>query len=240
MRVSAEIAEELGVQVGELSGAETDDTVSEEEIRRLRARVLQYADLDEGVIRELRELRERYEYLNYQLTDLRAAAAGLREIMTIADAEMRTRFNSALSSVSEEFAHVFRVMLRGGDAGLEQVDTEGGIEVRATLPGKRARANAAFSGGERALVATSLLFAVLRIRPTPFCVLDEVDAALDETNVDRYLAALREISVRTQVITVTHNRATMAAANALYGMTMDGDGVSSVLSVRLDAYEAAG
>jgi chromosome segregation protein len=160
--------------------------------------------------------------------------------MAIADAEMQTRFQSALAAVTDELSHVFRVMLRGGEARLEQVDAEGGIEVRATLPGKRVRSSAAFSGGERALVATSILFAVLRTRPTPFCVLDEVDAALDETNVDRYLGALREITERTQVIVVTHNRATMAAANALYGLTMDGDGASSVLSVRLDQYEAAG
>jgi chromosome segregation protein len=239
LRLLQEISQELGVSVSALP-APLETPPPEDEIRRLRARVLQYAELDASVVQEHEETKERYEYLTSQIADLRAAADGLREIMAIADAEMQTRFQSALAAVTDELSHVFRVMLRGGEARLEQVDAEGGIEVRATLPGKRVRSSAAFSGGERALVATSILFAVLRTRPTPFCVLDEVDAALDETNVDRYLGALREITERTQVIVVTHNRATMAAANALYGLTMDGDGASSVLSVRLDQYEAAG
>jgi chromosome segregation protein len=159
--------------------------------------------------------------------------------MSIADSEMRVRFAHALDEVSTEFDRVFRVMLRGGEARLEQVDEEGGLEVRATLPGKRSRSSASFSGGERALVASALLFGVLRIRPAPFCVLDEVDAALDETNVDRYLQALGELSERTQMLVVTHNRATMAAARALYGLMMDSEGVSSLLSLRLDQYDAA-
>jgi chromosome segregation protein len=239
MRLSEEIFRELELQVGGLPATFEGDVPTEDEIRRLRSRVLQYADLDESVVSEYREIQERQEYLTAQLRDLREAADGLRQIMELADEEMRTRFRAALGAVTDEFCHVFRTMLRGGEARLEQVDADGGIEVQATLPGKRARSSAAFSGGERALVASSLLFAVLRTRPTPFCVLDEVDAALDETNVDRYLSSLREISDRTQVIVVTHNRATMAAANALYGLTMDGDGASGVLSVRLDAYEAA-
>jgi chromosome segregation protein len=158
--------------------------------------------------------------------------------MIVADAEMRQRFSVALSSVSDEFNRVFRVMLRGGEAHLEQLE-DGGIEVRASLPGKRTRSSTSFSGGERALVASALLFGVLRMRPAPFCVLDEVDAALDETNVDRYLHALDELSERTQTLVVTHNRATMAAATALYGLTMDSDGASSLLSLRLDQYDAA-
>jgi chromosome segregation protein len=240
MRLSEEIARELGLQVGALPPPADGEAPTEDEIRKLRSRALQYADLDESVVSEYREIQGRQEFLTTQLDDLRAAADGLRQVMALADDEMRTRFRAALAAVTEEFSHVFRMMLRGGEAHLEQIDADGGIEVRATLPGKRTRSSAAFSGGERTLVATSLLFAVLRTRPTPFCVLDEVDAALDETNVDRYLTALREISERTQVIVVTHNRATMAAANALYGLTMDGDGASGVLSVRLDAYDVAG
>lgn len=238
-RLSAEIARELQTHPQALPPVEGENPPSEDELRRLRGRVMQYAELDSSVIAEYRELAQRQEYLSSQVADLRAAAEGLREIMAVSDREMRTRFQGALASVNREFEHIFRVMLRGGEACLEQIDDDGGIEVRATLPGKRARSSSAFSGGERALVASSLLFAVLRIRPTPFCVLDEVDAALDETNVDRYLAALREISSRTQVIVVTHNRATMAAANALYGLTLDAEGASTVLSLRLDAYQEA-
>jgi chromosome segregation protein len=151
---------------------------------------------------------------------------------------MRAQFDVAFVAVSEEFSRVFEVMLRGGRARLEQLDG-GGIEVIAQLPGKRSRSSAAFSGGERSLIASSLLFGVLKMRPAPFCVLDEVDAALDEGNVDRYLAALRDISQKTQAVVVTHNRATMAAADVLYGLTMDAEGTSGVLSLRLDA-QAAG
>jgi chromosome segregation protein len=187
---------------------------------------------------EARELGERQQYLSKHVDDLRAAADTLQEMMRVADAEMRTRFDGSLTAVSEEFGRVFEVMLRGGRARLEAVDEAGGIEVVAQLPGKRSRSSASFSGGERSLVASSLLFGVLRIRPAPFCVLDEVDAALDESNVDRYLAALRDIAQKTQVIVVTHNRATMAAADVLYGLTLDGEGASNILSLRLESAAA--
>jgi chromosome segregation protein len=209
-------------------------------VRRLRVKATQYADADLSVVREYRELDERYNHLRGHLEDLRAAMCDLTEIMATADREMNRRFAESLLAVNAEFSRVFTVMLGGGDASLEQVDDDGGMGVRAQLPGRRARSSAAFSGGERTLVASCLLFGVLKMRPTPFCVLDEVDAALDESNVDRYLAALRDIGERTQIIMVTHNRATMAAADALYGVTMDEEGVSSLLSLRLDEYQAAG
>jgi chromosome segregation protein len=207
-----------------------------EEIKRLRSRANQYSEADPSVVEEARALGERQQYLRVHLDDLEHALTGLREMMEIADREMRERFARAYQGVSEEFTRVFRVMLRGGDAHLEMVGEDGGIEIQAQLPGRRVRSSAAFSGGERALVASALLFGVLHIRPAPFCVLDEVDAALDEGNVDRYLTVLRDISTRTQILVVTHNRATMAAADVLYGLTMDDAGVSRVLSMRLDAY----
>jgi chromosome segregation protein len=236
-RLEAEIERELGpdglhdLHVGD------EEAPTEEEIRRLRQRAAQYADYDVSVIGEYAELRERQAYLSSQIADLKEAAAGLRDVMAVADKEMRVRFSRALNLVSAEFDRVFRLMLRGGEAMLEQTE-DGGIEVRALLPGKRTRSSSSFSGGERALVTSALLFGVLRIRPAPFCVLDEVDAALDETNVDRYLDALRELSEHTQTLVVTHNRATMAAATVLYGLTMDAEGCSGLLSLRLDQYDA--
>lgn len=233
-----DVRRELAVEPAELP-SDVLDPPGDDEIRRLRARAVQYADADPSVVEECRELGERQQYLQYHLDDLKTAGQNLRTIMAIADREMRSRFQSAFAAVSDEFSRVFRVMLRGGEARLEQIDDDGGIEIRAQLPGRRARSSTAFSGGERALVASSLLFGVLKIRPTPFCILDEVDAALDESNVDRYLNVLREISQGTQMIVVTHNRATMAAADVLYGLTMDDEGESSVLSLRLGAYGAA-
>lgn len=231
-----EVSRELGMDPGALPQPE-EDVPSAQEIQRLRTRASQYPDADESVITEARELDDRYRHLQSHAEDLRSAADNLREIMDIADREMRGRFSVAFDAVNEEFGRVFRVMLRGGEAELWR-NEDGGVDIRAQLPGKKTRSSAAFSGGERSLVASSLLFGVLRIRPTPFCILDEVDAALDESNVDRYLAALRDISDRTQVILVTHNRATMAAADMLYGMTMDDEGASSLLSLRLEAYAA--
>jgi chromosome segregation protein len=233
----AEIERELQVRPEALPEPDGENVPTAEEIQRLRNRASQYPDADESVIGEAKELEERFAYLREHAEDLRTAADNLHEIMDVADREMRGRFGGAFSAVNEEFSRVFQVMLRGGEAELVQND-DGGVDIRAQLPGKKARSSAAFSGGERSLVATSLLFGVLRIRPTPFCLLDEVDAALDESNVDRYLAALRDISGRTQAIVVTHNRATMAAADTLYGTTMDDEGMTSLLSLRLEAYAA--
>jgi chromosome segregation protein len=215
------------------------DAPTDDEVRRLRVKSAQYAEVDESVIDEWRELSQRQQFLQGQVDDLRAASENLTRIMNLADREMRERYAAAFRSVSEEFARVFRLMFQGGEAGLEEIDDEGSVEVRAQLPGRRSHSSAAFSGGERSLVASSLLFGVLRIRPTPFCILDEVDAALDENNVDRFLTVLRDLSEQTQMIVVTHNRATMAAADVLYGLTMDDHGVSSLLSLRLDSYEPA-
>jgi chromosome segregation protein len=217
-----------------------DDVPDDDEIRRLRARAAQYADADFSVVEECRELAEREARLRGQVQDLRAAGQNLEQIIRVADSEMETRFATAFAAVSQEFERVFHLMLGGGEARLEPVPDDGGVEMRVQLPGTRLRSSAAFSGGERALIASSLLFGVLKIRPTPFCILDEVDAALDESNVDRYLTALRDLSQDTQMIVVTHNRATMAAADVLYGLTMDDEGVSNVLSLRLDTYQTVG
>lgn len=236
--LSAEVLGELGVQPSDLP-PEVADPPGEDELRKLRNRALQYADADESVVMEWKDLSERQQYLQKHVCDLRSAAENLREIMQRADREMRQRYQWAFGAVNEEFGRVFRLMFQGGEARLEEIDDEGAVEIRARLPGRRSHSSAAFSGGERSLVATSLLFGVLRIRPTPFCVLDEVDAALDESNVDRYLRVLRELSRQTQMIVVTHNRATMAAADVLYGLTMGDDGVSNLLSLCLDDYDRA-
>jgi chromosome segregation protein len=237
----AVLEQEIRAELGDVPlQAETSPNPrpTEEEVRRLRRAASQYADVDPGVVDEAREMEERQEFLRRHLDDLQAAMGNLREIMDTADHEMRKRFHDAFGAVETEFSRVFASMLPGGEATLT-VGEDGGVDIAARLPGKRSRSSASFSGGERSLVASALLFGVLRIRPTPFCVLDEVDAALDEANVDRYLTVLRDISLRTQTIVVTHNRATMEAADILYGLTMDDEGQSGVLALRLDAYDAA-
>lgn len=236
--LTAEIMRDLGCEPRNLPEP-PENAPGDDEIRRLRTRANQYADADPTVIEESRDLADRQNHLRSNLQDLEQAVETLQEMMAEADAEMRTRFDRAFADVNEEFSRVFQVMLRGGEARLERIGEDGGIDIRAQLPGKRTRSSAAFSGGERSLIASALLFGVLKIRPTPFCLLDEVDAALDESNVDRYLAVLRDIGSQTQIMVVTHNRATMAAADVLYGMTMNAEGISSVLSLRLDTYATA-
>ncbi len=238
-RLLDEIAREIRTPVAALP-RDVSELPDAGDLRKLRIKATQYPDADVEVLDECAQLEERYLQLRTHLGDIEAAAGTLGEVMAAADREMQSRFQSAFEAVNQEFNRVFQVMLRGGWARLEVIDAEGGIGIQAQLPGKRAQSAATFSGGERALLASSLLFGVLRIRPTPFCVLDEVDAALDESNVDRYLAALRDISRNTQIIVVTHNRATMAAADVLYGLTMSDEGVSGLLSLRLDAYQSAG
>ena len=133
-------------------------------------------------------------------------------------------------------------MFRGGHAQLTITDDDwdqGGVELEAQPPGKRVEALSMLSGGERALTAIALLFAVLEVNPAPFCVLDEVDAALDEANVDRFVAALKELAKRTQFVVITHNRRTIEQADAIYGITMGEDSVSRVLSVRLAELDLA-
>jgi chromosome segregation protein len=140
--------------------------------------------------------------------------------------------------VGKEFTRLFQQLFNGGTAHLELTDPDhigsSGIEIIARPPGKRPQSLALLSGGERSLSACALIFAILRVSPTPFCVLDEVDAALDEANIDRFRLMLEEMSQDTQFIVVTHNRRTLEGANTIYGVTMGNDGVSRVMSLRLE------
>ncbi len=145
---------------------------------------------------------------------------------------------STFRAVDKEFVEFFKILFNGGTAKLSLTDpddlTNTGIEIVARPPGKRPQSLALLSGGERSMTALALIFAILRVSPTPFCILDEVDAALDEANVDRFRDALRSLSGETQFILITHNRRTLETADTIYGITMGGDGVSKVISLRLD------
>jgi chromosome segregation protein len=167
------------------------------------------------------------------MTDLRSLADDLAT--TIAE-----QFSATLQAVDREFGVFFQRLFNGGQASLRTSDDpdEPGIDIYARPPGKRIGSLAQLSGGERALTATALLLAILRVRPAPFCVLDEVDAALDERNVGRFTQALRELTDRTQFVVITHNRATIEAADMLYGVSMDDGGVSKVISLKLADLDA--
>jgi chromosome segregation protein len=157
------------------------------------------------------------------------------------EAEMGRRFAESFERIREEFQHVFVQMFGGGRADLHLTEPhnllETGIEIVAQPPGKKLQNLTLLSGGERALAAIALLFAVLRIKPVPFCVLDEVDAALDEANLTRFTKYMREFSSKTQFIIITHRKRTMEGADVLYGITMQESGVSKLVSVKLEEYD---
>jgi len=151
---------------------------------------------------------------------------------------MKDTFRQTFDAIAGAFQNTFKVLFGGGQARLALVNPDNidecAVEIHAQPPGKRPQSLALLSGGERSLTATALLFAILQVKPTPFCVLDEVDAALDESNVGRFRAMLESLSDRTQFIIITHNRRTVEAATTIYGISMGADGASTALSLRLD------
>jgi chromosome segregation protein len=195
-------------------------------------------------LEECERLDERRRFLSEQAADLERSEDHLRAAIRKIDETSRKRFLETFEQVRENFQSIFRKLFGGGRADLvleEGKDVlEAGVEVIARPPGKEARTISLLSGGEKTLATVALLFAVFRTKPGPFCILDEVDAALDEHNVGRFVALVREFLDRSQFLVVSHNKKTMAAADALYGLTMPEPGVSAPVSVRLGpAGEAA-
>ncbi len=210
----------------------------EDEVREMRARLQRLGNVNPEALHEYEEASTRHEFLLSQSKDLEAAAADMRKIIAELDQRMSVAFDSTFRAVDKEFVEFFKILFNGGTAKLSLTDPEDltntGIEIVARPPGKRPQSLALLSGGERSMTALALIFAILRVSPTPFCILDEVDAALDEANVDRFRDALRSLSGETQFILITHNRRTLETADTIYGITMGGDGVSKVISLRLD------
>ena len=187
---------------------------------------------------EYAAVKARLDDMDAQRNDLREAIDRTRSLIAELDTMISTQFRTTFAALEAKFDARFRQLFGGGFARLSLTDPEDlastGIEIVARPPGKKPQALAMLSGGERALTAVALLFAMLEVRPVPFCVLDEVDAALDEANVGRFTAALRELAEATQFIVITHNRGTIEIADALYGVTVGDDSVSRVISLRLD------
>src|SRR5438067_7471424 len=227
---------------------ELDDEPAEKEkastlgaLQRLRRRLIALEPVNPLAATELADIGQRYEFLSTQRADLEKAMADLRALADDLASTIAEQFATTLMAVDREFGVFFQRLFNGGQASLRTSDDpeDPGIDINARPPGKRIGSLAQLSGGERALTATALLLAILRVRPAPFCVLDEVDAALDERNVGRFTQALRELTDRTQFVVITHNRATIEAADMLYGVSMDDAGVSKVISLRLADLDAA-
>jgi chromosome segregation protein len=218
-------------------GAAIDVEATRARIEELRRQIRRLGAINEEAPEDYHELKERHEFLTTQLADLTDAADQLRTAIAELNEEIRTRFTITFEAVNRAFGEYFQAFFGGGHASLALTDpehpAESGIEIEAQPPGKRIKSLSLLSGGERSLTAVALLFALLTANPAPFCVLDEVDAALDEANVGRFTGALKKLSERTQFIVVTHNRRTIEVADAIYGVSMGRDGVSKVLSLRL-------
>ncbi|HEV2108629.1 MAG TPA: chromosome segregation protein SMC [Thermomicrobiales bacterium] len=213
---------------------------AEKEIARLKERLRRVGYVGEDVVGEYEREAEHQRFLREQLDDVQQAAASLRGVLADLHGTMRSRFDETFSKVAEAFGETFTTLFGGGSARLvltEASDEDGrgggGIDIVAQPPGKRPQSLALLSGGERALTAAALLIAILQVNPTPFCLLDEVDAALDEANVVRFREQLQRLAAGTQVIVITHNRSTIEIADTLYGVSMGDDGVSQILSLRL-------
>ncbi len=208
----------------------------------LRRRFHELGAANPFAVDEYRALRERLETLDAQDKDLREAIGKIRALIADLDTLIATQFRTTFSALEVAFDRRFQQLFGGGFAKLSLTDPADlaatGIEITARPPGKKPQALSMLSGGERALTAVALLFAMLEVRPAPFCVLDEVDAALDEANVGRFTEALRGLAEHTQFIVITHNRGTIESADALYGVTVGDDSVSRVISLRLDEAQA--
>ncbi len=207
------------------------------EVARLRRELKEMGAVNTGAIQEYQRIKERWDFLTEQRTDLENAKAQITEAIREIDANTRGMFLNTFAGVSTSFELTFAKLFGGGTAKLALTDPnnilETGIEISVQPPGKKMQDLALLSGGEKALTAAALMFALLMVKPSPVIVLDEVDAPLDESNVERFADLLRSFAARSQFLVVTHNRATMEAADSLYGVTMQEPGVSKLVSVRL-------
>lgn len=260
--IPTEVSEE---DAGFLVTQKIEEALSEEEeaeLRKLRRRVnilrgklKSLGGSDPEAPQQYEETRTRYEFLTAQITDMDQAALQLHAIITQLDVTMARQFETTFQAINARFRENFVTLFKGGSARLELIaarsDEEngegedagaqgmpGGVEVIVQPPGKKVQDLVLLSGGERALVSAALLFSLLEINPPPFCLLDEVDAALDESNVNRFCNILRRLAQSTQFIIITHNRVTMTSAQSIYGVSMGGDSVSRLLSLKLEEARA--
>ena len=246
--------EQIGRSKGSFSDSEVskDERMSEHEIRqkmlKLRSQLASIGEIDESVVKEAKETEERYEFLTTQVEDLQKAIVDLESLIEELEKKIHNEFDSAIGQINKEFAKLMKLVFGGGKAKLkiqkpikksedEEENGEekkaGGVEIDIVLPKKRIKGLEVLSGGERALVSIAALFSLISVSPPSFIFLDEVDAALDERNAKRFGEIVKEFSGKTQFVIVTHNRATMEAADVLYGVTMSQDGVSKLVSLKL-------
>ena len=211
-------------------------------VAEVRSKIRGLGNVNVGAIEEYKEVKERYDFLKAQVTDVEKAKSELTRMIAELCSEMEELFTTSFKQINNHFQQIFKELFGGGHARLYLSDEsnvlESGIEIEVSPPGKVIKNLSALSGGEQALVAISIYFAILNVNPAPFCFLDEIEAALDDVNVARYAQYLRRMTDHTQFIVITHRRGTMEAADVLYGVTMQEDGVSKILRLDLDKVSA--
>jgi len=219
--------------------------LAQDEIQVLRDKIDALGEVNTGAVAQFEQVKERLEFLNGQRADLDKSREELEAIIADIDVRTHERFMTTFNAIKEAFEDLFKRVFDGGSTHLALTDPENlletGIDLRVQLPGKAKQDISLLSGGERALTALSFMLALLCVHPSPFVVLDEVDAPLDQSNVTRFSQLLREFTDKTQFIVITHNNGTMQAADVLYGVTQQEQGISTLMSVRLaDDEEMAG
>jgi len=232
----AEPAEEVSAaRAGNLANA---TLTAEDAIAALKLKIERLGPVNILAIEQFDELETRHSFLTTQRKDLIESIAQTSEAIKRIDETSKARFNDAFTAIQVNFQQTFSTLFGGGRAGLTLIDEndplESGIEIVASPPGKRLQSVQLLSGGEKALTAIALMFAIFKYKPSPFCLLDEIDAPLDDANVSRFVEMLRGMLDHTQFILITHNRRTMEIANRLYGVTMEEPGVSKLISVSLN------
>ena len=218
--------------------AEPVHMTAEEAIAELRAKIDRIGPVNMMAIEQSKELEERHGFLTGQRTDLVDSIAQTNEAISKIDETTHARFREAFTAINHNFQQTFSTLFGGGKAGITLLDDadplESGIDIVASPPGKRLQSVMLLSGGEKALTAIALMFAIFRYKPSPFCLLDEIDAPLDDANIGRFIEMLKSMMDQTQFIIITHSRKTMEIANLLYGVTMEEPGVSKLISIQLN------
>ena len=215
-----------------------DEKESQKRLVELKGKIKALGSVNVDAIEEYKQVKERYEFLSAQKADLENSRDNLNKVIASMQELIEEHFNKQFKEINISFQRVFSELFGGGSGRLYLSEPENvlesGIEIEAQLPGKALQNMSLYSGGERSMIATALLFAILAVKPTPFCVLDEIDAALDDVNVSRFATYLKNYLEDTQFVVITHRRGTMEAANILYGVTMQEKGVTKMLSLAID------
>ncbi|MFC1767331.1 chromosome segregation protein SMC [Candidatus Margulisiibacteriota bacterium] len=237
--IAQRMAEEYGLTLEQIINAESEVTnvsQTKDEINNLKQRIGELGPVNLLAIEEFEKAKERISFIENQYNDLMIARENLGNLIRELDSKAKIEFLNTIKIVNEHFSNIFATLFEGGEAKItlsgDENILESGIDIIAKPGGKKWLSLSIMSGGERALTAIALLFALLRTHPSPFCFLDEVDAALDEANVHRFARMLKDFSKSTQIILITHNKQTMAIADTLYGITMGDPGISKVISVK--------